>query len=76
MNMKDGKAIGLAISQGSLCGHFQPVEEERPKIPHIKQGLALTDLGIHRARINGIIAQTRYSPKEGYTEFSNLQTYT
>jgi hypothetical protein len=55
--------------QGPTCGHFSPVEEERPKVPHIKQGLALTDFdhGTHHARINDSLAQARYSPKESST---------
>jgi hypothetical protein len=45
------------ISQGSSCGHFSPVEEERPKVPHIKQDLALTDFKVHHARINDVLVQ-------------------
>jgi hypothetical protein len=64
------------FSQGSSCGRFSPVEEEGPKVPHTEQGLALTDLGTHHASINDILAQARYSPKEGSTDPFDLQTYT
>jgi hypothetical protein len=70
--MGEGKVIGFAIFQNSSCRRFSSIDEERPNIPHIKQGLALNDLGTHHARINDILVQARYSPKEGSTVSSNL----
>jgi hypothetical protein len=67
--MDDGEEVGFAIFPMLHLRAFQSREEERPKVPHIKQGLALTDFDhdTHHARINDILAQDRYSPKEGST---------
>jgi hypothetical protein len=62
------------ISQGSSCEHFSPVEE-RPKVPHIEQDLALTDFEARHVRINDVLAQARYSPKDGSSASTKLQTY-